>query len=83
VSETQAITKCLRHDLNTLKDWIRQIAEFKRMIAKSIRQITEFKKTINESLDHIAEAKKAIAKITGSLSDEHTNKDQFAYGASQ
>jgi hypothetical protein len=75
VSETQAITKCLRHDLNTLEDWIRQIAEFKRIMAESIHQITEFKKTINESLDHMAEAEKAMAKITGSLGDKHTNRD--------
>ena len=31
----------------------------------------------------MAEAKKTMAKIVKSLSDEHTNRDQFAYGASQ
>ena len=79
----QAITKYLKHDLNTLEDWICQIAEFKKIIAKSFRQIAEFEKTMNESLDHIAEAEKAIAKITGSFSNKYTNKDQFAYRASQ
>ena len=53
------------------------------MMAESIRQIIEFKKTINESLDHMAEAEKAIAKIVRSLGDKYTNRDQFAYGASQ
>jgi predicted unusual protein kinase regulating ubiquinone biosynthesis (AarF/ABC1/UbiB family) len=83
VSEMQAITKCLRHDLNTLEDWIRQIAEFKKIMAESICQITKFKKTINESLDYMAEAEKAIAKIVGFLGDKYTNKNQFAYRASQ
>ena len=83
MSETQAITKYLRHNLNTLKDWIRQIAEFEKIMAKSFRQIIEFEKTINESLDHIAEAEKAMAKIAGSLGNKHTNRDQFAYKASQ
>jgi uncharacterized damage-inducible protein DinB len=83
VSEIQAMTKCLKHDLNTLEDWIRQMAEFKRIMAESIYQIIEFKKTINESLDHIVEAEKAMAKIVKFLSDKYTNKDQFAYRASQ
>ena len=52
-------------------------------MAKSFRQIAEFKKIINKSLDHIAEAEKAIAKIAGFLSDKYTNRDQFAYRASQ
>jgi predicted unusual protein kinase regulating ubiquinone biosynthesis (AarF/ABC1/UbiB family) len=69
------MTKCLKHDLNTLEDWIRQIAEFERMMAESIRQIIEFKKTINESLDHMVEAEKAMAKIVESFSDKHINKD--------
>jgi hypothetical protein len=59
------------------------MAEFKRIMAESICQITEFKKTINESLDHIVKAEKAMAKIVGSLGDKHTNRDQFAYRASQ
>ena len=53
------------------------------MIAKSFHQITEFKKTINKNLNHIAKVKKAMAKIAGSFSDKHTNRDQFAYRASQ
>ena len=79
----QAMTEYLKHDLNTLKDQICQIAEFKKIIAKSFRQIVEFEKTINKSLDHITEAEKAMAKIAGFLSNEHTNKDQFAHRASQ
>ena len=63
----QAKTKCLRRDLNTLKDWICQIAEFEKRIA------VEFEKTINESLDYIGEAEKTIAKIAGALSNEYTN----------
>ena len=59
------------------------MAEFKKMMAKRFRQIIESKKTINESLNPIAEAEKIIIKIAGSLSDEHTNRDQFAYKASQ
>ena len=59
------------------------MAEFEKIIAESFHQIVKFEKTINKSLDHIAEAEKAMAKITGSLSDKHTNKDQFAYRASQ
>jgi hypothetical protein len=51
------------------------MAEFERIMAESIHQITKFEKTINESLDYIAEAEKAMAKITGSFSDKHTNKD--------
>ena len=38
---------------------------------------------MNESLDHMAEAEKAMAKIAGFFGDEHTNRDQFAYRASQ
>ena len=72
----------MRYDFNTLEDWIRQIAEFKKIIAESFRQIAEFEKTINESLNHIAEVEKAIAKIAGSFSNKYTNKDQFAYRAS-
>jgi hypothetical protein len=52
-------------------------------MAKSIHQITEFEKTINESLDHIVEAEKAMAKIVGFFGDKYTNRDQFAYRASQ
>jgi len=63
------MTKCLRRDLNTLEDWI--------------RQIIEFEKTINESLDHMGEAEKTMAEIIGALSDKHTNRDQSAYEASQ
>jgi hypothetical protein len=59
------------------------MAEFERIMAESIHQITKFEKTINESLDHIAEAEKAIAKIARSLGDKYTNKNQFAYRASQ
>ena len=77
------MSKCLRYNLNTLKDWIRQIAEFKKRIAKSFYQIAEFKKTINESLDYIEEIEKTIAKIARALSNEHTNKDQSTYRASQ
>jgi hypothetical protein len=51
-------------------------------MAESIYQIIKFKKTINESLDHIVKAEKAIAKIIGSFSNKHTNKDQFSYRAS-
>ena len=59
------------------------MAEFKKIIAKSIHQITEFEKTINESLDHMVKAEKAIAKIVKFFNNKHTNKDQFAYRASQ
>ena len=44
-------------------------------MAESFCQITEFKKTMNESLNHIVEVEKVMAKIAGSLGDEHTNKD--------
>jgi hypothetical protein len=59
------------------------MVEFERIMAESICQITKFEKTMNESLDYIAEAEKAMAKIAGSLSDKHINRDQFVYGASQ
>ena len=59
------------------------MAEFKKVIAKSFRQITEFKKTMNKSLDYIVEVEKAMAKIAKSFSNKYTNKDQFAYRASQ
>ena len=59
------------------------MAEFKKIIAENFYQIVEFKKTINKSLDYIVEAEKAITKIAGSLSNKHTNRDQFAYRASQ
>jgi hypothetical protein len=59
------------------------MAEFKRIMAENIRQITKFKKTMNESLDYMAKAEKAMAKIIESLGDEYTNRDQFAYRASQ
>ena len=52
-------------------------------MAKRFRQIAESKKTINESSNPMAKAEKIIAKIAGSLGDKHTNRDQFAYGASQ
>ena len=55
------------------------MAKFKKIIAESI---IEFKKTINKSLDHIAKTEKAMAKIAGSFSNKHTNRDQFAYRAS-
>ena len=51
-------------------------------MAESFCQIIEFEKTINKSLDHIVEAEKVMAKIAGSLSNKHTNKDQFAHGVS-
>jgi len=76
------MTKCLKRDLNTLEDWIRQMAGFKKTMAKSFRQIAEFKKTINESLDYIGEVEKIMAEIIGALSNEHTNRDQSAYKAS-
>jgi hypothetical protein len=66
-----------------LEDWIRQIVEFKKIIAKSFRQIIEFKKTINKSYNYIGEAEKTIAGITGAFSNEHTNRDQSTYRASQ
>ena len=69
------MTKYLRRDLNTLEDWIRQIAEFKKIMAKSFRRITEFEKTINESHDYMGEAEKTIAGIIGALGDKHTNRD--------
>ena len=83
MSETQAMTECLRHDLDTLEGWIRQMAEFEKMMAERFRQIAESEKTMNESPDPMAEAEKTMAKIAGSLGDEHTNRDQFAYKASQ
>ena len=52
-------------------------------MVKYFHQIAESKKTINESPDPMAEVKKIMAKIAGSLGDEHTNRDQFAYRASQ
>ena len=52
-------------------------------MAERFCQIAESKKTMNESLNPMAEVKKIIAKITGSLSDEHTNKNQFVYRVSQ
>jgi len=59
------------------------MVEFKGVIAKSFRQIVKVRKIINESLNHIGEAEKTIAKIAGALSDEHTNRDQSVYRASQ
>jgi hypothetical protein len=59
------------------------MAKFKKVMAKSFCQIIEFEKTINKSLDYIAKIEKAIAKIAGSLNNKHTNRDQFAYRASQ
>ena len=44
-------------------------------MAESFRQIAEFEKTMNNSLDYMAEAEKTMAKIAGSLGDEHTNRD--------
>ena len=72
------MTECLRRDLNTLKDWIRQMAEFEKMIAESFCQIAEFEKTMNESLDYIGEVEKIMAEIAGALGDEYTNRDQSA-----
>ena len=59
------------------------MVEFKKIIAESFCRIAKFKKTINESHDYIKEAEKIIVKIAGALSDEHTNRDQSAYRASQ
>ena len=59
------------------------MAEFEKIMTEHFHQIIESEKTINESPDPMAEAEKAIAKIVGSLGDEHTNRDQFAYRASQ
>ena len=67
--------ECLRYNLNTLKGWIRQMAEFEKIMAKYFCQIAKSKKTINESPDPIVEAEKIMAKIVGSLSDKYTNKD--------
>ena len=66
-----------------MENWIYQIAEFKKIIAKSFCQIIEFKKAINKSLNYIGEVEKMIAKIAGDFGDEHINRDQSAYGASQ
>ena len=76
------MTKCLRHNLNTLEDWIHQMAEFEKKMAESLCQIAEFKKTMNKSLDHMGEAEKTMAKIARTLSNKHTNKDQSAHRAS-
>jgi hypothetical protein len=65
------MTECLRRDLNTLEDWIRQMAEFEKIIAKSFRQIAEFEKTINESLNYIVE----IAEMVEAFSNKTTNRD--------
>ena len=59
------------------------MAEFKKIMAKRFCQIVEFEKTMNESPDPIVEVKKTMAKIAGSLGDEYTNRDQFAYRVSQ
>ncbi len=77
------MNKCLRRDLDTLEDWIRQVTEFEKMMAESFCQIAKSKKTMNESLDYMAETEKTMAKIAGSLGDGYTNKDQSVHGASQ
>jgi len=88
----QAMTKCLRHNFDTLEDWIHQmaefekkmayqIAEFKKMMAEIFPQIAE-EKTMSESLDHMGETEKTMAEIAGTLSNEHINRDQSAYRAS-
>ena len=59
------------------------MAEFEKIMTEHFHQIIESEKTINESPDPIAEVEKTIAKITGSFSNKHTNRDQFAYRASQ
>ena len=52
-------------------------------VAESFCQIAKFKKIINGSLDHMGETEKTIAEIAGALSNEHTNRNQSIYGASQ
>ena len=65
-----------------MEDWIYQIVEFKKIIAKSFRQIVKFEKTINKSLNYIGKAEKTIARIARAFSNKYTNRDQSAYRAS-
>ena len=37
---------------------------------------------MNESHDYMGEVEKTMAGITGAFGNEHTNRDQSAYGAS-